>query len=162
MNPSIKLASAVVALSAVLAGCASPGYGPQQQTYQGQGQSQSYPNANRGYATMYGVVDSIQVVQAPATSGPGLGAVAGAVVGGLLGNTVGGGSGRAVATVGGAVAGGLVGNNLENRNRAAGPSTYQIGVRLDDGTYTTISQDSAADLGIGNRVRIDSGRVYRY
>jgi outer membrane lipoprotein SlyB len=56
----------------------------------------------------------------------------------------------------------VVGNKLENNQRAAGPGMYQIGVRLDNGTYMTVTQDSAADLGIGNRVRIDGGRVYRY
>ena len=111
---------------------------------------------------MYGVVDSIQVVQGSTNTSPGLGTVAGVVVGGLLGNQVGSGNGRAAATVAGAVGGGLVGNNLEKNNRATGPGMYQIGIRLDNGSYQTVTQDSAADLGIGNRVRIDGGRVYRY
>ena len=160
MKSNIKAASVVVAMSAILAGCAAPAYQQQGQAYPTQ---QSYPSSSQqGYATQYGVVDSIQVVQGENRSGPGLGAVAGAVVGGLLGNQVGSGSGRAAATVAGAVGGGMVGNTVENRNRAAGPGMYQIGVRLDNGTYQTVMQDSAADLGIGNRVRIDGGRVYRY
>ena len=163
MKSTIKTASAALAMTAILAGCASPGYQQQGQAYPTQ---QSYPTSSsssaQSYSTMYGVVDSIQVVQGNPNTGPGLGTVAGAVVGGLLGNQVGGGGGRTAATVAGAVGGGLVGNNLENRNRAAGPGMYQIGVRLDNGTYQTVMQDSAADLGIGNRVRIDGGRVYRY
>lgn len=159
MKSTIKTASAALAMTAVLAGCAAPGYQQQGQAYPTQ---QSYPSQSQSYSTMYGVVDSIQVVQGNANTSPGLGTVAGVVVGGLLGNQVGGGGGRAAATVAGAVGGGLVGNNLENRNRAAGPGVYQIGVRLDNGTYQTVMQDSAADLGIGNRVRIDGGRVYRY
>jgi hypothetical protein len=39
-------------------------------------------------------------------------AVAGAVIGGILGNQIGSGSGRTAATVGGAVVGGLVGNEV--------------------------------------------------
>lgn len=45
------------------------------------------------------------------------GTATGAVVGGLLGNQVGKGNGRKLATVGGAVAGGLVGRNVQGRNQ---------------------------------------------
>ena len=176
MKPNIKTPSVVIALAAaaLLAGCANPGYqqgyqqqGYQQQGYQQQGQpyqgQQSYqPSSQQGYATTYGVVDSIQVVQGNANTGPGLGTVAGVIAGGILGNQVGGGTGKAVATLAGAVGGGLLGNNLENRNRSGGPGEYQIGVRLDNGQYQTVIQDSAADLGIGSRVRIDNGRASRY
>ena len=46
----------------------------------------------------------------------GAGTVLGAIVGGVLGNTVGKGDGRKAATVVGAVAGGAVGNNVGGRN----------------------------------------------
>ena len=149
----------VLGAVALIGGCAGPAYQQQGQAYPTQ---QSYPSQQQGYATMYGVVDSIQVVQGNASTAPGLGTVAGVVVGGLLGNQVGSGNGRAAATVAGAVGGGLVGNNLEGRTRAGGPGLYQIGVRLDNGAYQTITQDSAADLGVGSRVRLDGGRVFRY
>ncbi|MEG1681999.1 MAG: glycine zipper 2TM domain-containing protein, partial [Stenotrophomonas sp.] len=45
------------------------------------------------------------------------GTATGAVVGGLLGNQVGKGNGRKLATVGGAVVGGLVGRNVQGRNQ---------------------------------------------
>ncbi len=45
------------------------------------------------------------------------GTATGAVVGGLLGNQVGDGNGRKLATVGGAVAGGLIGRNVQSRNQ---------------------------------------------
>jgi len=45
------------------------------------------------------------------------GTATGAVVGGLLGNQVGKGKGRKLATAGGAVAGGLVGRNVQGRNQ---------------------------------------------
>ena len=45
------------------------------------------------------------------------GTATGAVVGGLLGNQIGKGNGRKLATVGGAVAGGLVGRNVQGRNQ---------------------------------------------
>ena len=42
--------------------------------------------------------------------------VAGAVIGGLIGNQFGGGTGRALMTAAGAVAGGFIGNNLFKKN----------------------------------------------
>ena len=46
------------------------------------------------------------------------GAIAGALIGGILGHQVGGGAGRDLATAGGAVAGGVIGSNV-GRNDAA-------------------------------------------
>lgn len=49
------------------------------------------------------------------------GTAAGAVIGGLVGRQVGGGTGRDIATVGGAVAGGVIGRNVQgNRQEARG------------------------------------------
>lgn len=45
------------------------------------------------------------------------GTATGAVIGGLLGNQIGKGNGRKLATAGGAVAGGLVGRNVQGRNQ---------------------------------------------
>ncbi|KAF1055526.1 MAG: hypothetical protein GAK43_00321 [Stenotrophomonas maltophilia] len=45
------------------------------------------------------------------------GTATGAVVGGLLGNQVGGGNGKKLATVAGAVAGGAVGRNVQGRSQ---------------------------------------------
>jgi uncharacterized protein YcfJ len=47
-----------------------------------------------------------------------LGSAAGAVVGGLLGNQVGGGSGKKLATVAGAIGGGLAGREIQERIEA--------------------------------------------
>jgi uncharacterized protein YcfJ len=44
------------------------------------------------------------------------GAIAGALIGGVLGHQVGGGSGKDIATVGGAVAGGVIGSNMGRDN----------------------------------------------
>lgn len=44
-----------------------------------------------------------------------VGSIAGAAVGGLLGNQVGGGSGKKIATVAGAVGGGLAGREVQER-----------------------------------------------
>lgn len=47
-----------------------------------------------------------------------VGTAAGAIVGGLLGNQVGGGSGKKIATVAGAVGGGLAGREVQERVEA--------------------------------------------
>jgi outer membrane lipoprotein SlyB len=126
--------------------------------------SAAYPSgypAGSTVAAGYGRIESIEYVRGGATgSTSGAGAVVGGLVGGLLGNQVGGGTGRTAATVAGAVGGAVVGNSLE-RNRQVG-DVYQIGVRLDNGAYVTVMQDSVADLRIGNRVTIQNNRVYRY
>ncbi len=45
------------------------------------------------------------------------GTAIGAVAGGVVGNQIGGGRGRTLATVGGAVAGGAVGNRVQRNNQ---------------------------------------------
>lgn len=150
MNAHIKTAACLLAASTFTVGCSSPGYSPTQ--------SQTYP-AQQSYSSAYGVVESIQLVQG-GNDGIGVGTVAGGVVGGLLGNQVGSGSGRTAATVAGAVGGAVVGNQVEKSRSAR--QMYQVGVRLDNGTYQTLTQDSATDLGVGTRVRIENNRAYRY
>jgi outer membrane lipoprotein SlyB len=71
--------------------------------------------------------------------------VGGAVVGGLVGSQIGGGSGKNVATVLGAVGGGVAGNEVEKRARAT--TVYQVRVRMDDGTLRTVTQDTAPPVG---------------
>ncbi|MFZ6656977.1 glycine zipper 2TM domain-containing protein [Undibacterium sp. TJN19] len=54
--------------------------------------------------------------QEPVARNSPLGIGLGAVVGGLLGNQVGGGNGRTLATIAGAVGGGYIGNEVAKRN----------------------------------------------
>jgi outer membrane lipoprotein SlyB len=153
MKAPRTLVAATVAAVALLSGCAS---------------SPSYNNGgyNSGYNTAqsmgYGTIESIQVTSAENRTSGG-GAVVGALVGALAGNQVGSGSGRTAATVAGGVGGALVGNNIEkNRNANGGQEMYQVNVRMDNGEYRTVVQDSVYDLRVGNRVRMVDGRVYRY
>ncbi len=154
MKRNHALAASIIVASTFLAGCAAPDYQS--------GASQSYPATTQSNSTSYGVVDSIQITNSNAGNGGiGVGAVVGGVVGGLLGNQVGGGNGKTVATAAGVVGGAVVGNQIEQRNKTQ-TTMYQVGVRLDNGTYQTVTQDSTNDLRIGNRVRIENGRAYRY
>ncbi len=54
------------------------------------------------------------------------GAIAGALIGGILGHQVGGGSGRDIATVGGVVAGAAVGGNVGRNRGDSYPSTRDV------------------------------------
>ncbi|NNG24519.1 glycine zipper 2TM domain-containing protein [Telluria aromaticivorans] len=55
---------------------------------------------------------------APAPAQPNyVGIGTGAVIGGLIGNQIGGGNGKKLATVAGVIGGGLLGNEIANRNR---------------------------------------------
>ena len=153
--------AAVVASVALLSGCASsPSYnnGP----YAGGGYATG-PGYNNSASMGYGVIESIQVTQGGDARTSGAGAIIGGLVGAVAGSQVGSGSGRTAATVAGGVAGAAVGNNVE-RNRAAnsGQEMYQVNIRMDNGEYRSVVQDSAYDLRVGNRVRLVDGRVYRY
>ncbi|RBA25427.1 glycine zipper 2TM domain-containing protein [Herminiimonas fonticola] len=154
---TIFTAAAVLSV-ALLAACATP-----YNSDPGANQYPQTPVSNApAYNSAYGVVDSIQVVQqTTGRSGIGAGAVVGGVVGGLVGNQIGSGSGRTAATAAGVVGGALVGNQIQNSNQQV-RDVYQIGVRLDSGAYQTMTLDSIGDLRVGNRVRIENGRVYRY
>jgi outer membrane lipoprotein SlyB len=155
MKAPQTLVAATVAAVALLSGCASsPSY------------NNGGYNGGGGYNTAqsmgYGTIESIQVTNAENRTSGG-GAVVGALVGALAGNQIGSGSGRTAATVAGGVGGAVVGNNIErNRNGGNGQEMYQVNVRMDNGEYRTVVQDSVYDLRVGNRVRLVDGRVYRY
>lgn len=85
----------------------------------------------------------------------GVGVVGGAVLGGLLGNQVGGGSGRTLATIAGAVGGGYAGNEVEKRTRTT--TTYQVRVRMEDGQVRTFPYNSQPNWNAGDRVRVVDG-----
>jgi outer membrane lipoprotein SlyB len=103
-----------------------------------------------------GNIESIRTITTRA-QGSGLGAAGGAILGGLLGNQVGGGHGRQLATVAGAVGGAVVGNQVEGNMKAN--HSYEIRVRLDDGKLRTFHQHSVPQWHTGDRVRIVKGAL---
>ncbi|MES2956918.1 MAG: glycine zipper 2TM domain-containing protein [Pseudomonadota bacterium] len=101
-----------------------------------------------------GKVESVHAVKQKG-EGSGLGVVGGAVVGGLLGSQVGGGSGKNVATVLGAVGGGVAGNEVEKRARAT--TAYEVRVRMDDGSLRTVRQGTAP--AVGQKVTVEGSTL---
>ncbi len=101
-----------------------------------------------------GRVESVRAVQIAAQPS-GVGIVAGAVLGGVLGNQVGGGNGKKLATVAGAVGGGYAGNEIEKRTRKTG--AYEVSVRMEDGKMRTFPYDHQPNWSAGDRVRVVDG-----
>ncbi len=104
-----------------------------------------------------GSIQSIDLV--PRSQGMGLGTLAGAAVGGLLGHQVGGGTGRTVATAAGAAGGAYVGHEMEKRRRSG--EIYKVTIRMDDGTTQSFAQENTPQLNPGDRVRITNGVLTR-
>ncbi len=98
-----------------------------------------------------GVVAAVTEVKEKAASGSGIGAVGGAVAGGLLGNQVGGGNGKKVMTVLGAIGGGLAGNEAEKHVRAT--TAYDVQVRMEDGSVRTLRRGEP--VAVGTRVQVE-------
>lgn len=126
----------------------------------------TYSNANGGPAysaapvqqvcAACGTVESVTPVQrSTKTEGPGLGAVAGGVLGAVLGNQVGHGNGRAAATVLGAVGGGFAGNAIEGNMKKV--TAYQVGVRMEDGTRRNVEISQAP--AVGSRVTVEGSNL---
>ncbi|HYD97087.1 MAG TPA: glycine zipper 2TM domain-containing protein [Noviherbaspirillum sp.] len=103
-----------------------------------------------------GRVESIQAIEQVAQPS-GVGMVAGAVLGGVLGNQVGGGNGRKIATVAGAVGGGYAGNEIEKRSRAT--TSYKVRVRMEDGDIRTFPYAQQPAWNVGDRVRVVDGQL---
>lgn len=132
----------------------------------------AYPQSSSsgGAYTGYGVVQSIELVQQGSAgntgiggSGIGIGTIAGAVIGGIVGNQVGSGRGNTAATVVGAAGGAYVGHEIDKRKQQ--PQTadlYRLSIRMEGGSYQTLTQSSVADLRVGDRVQIDGGVARRY
>ena len=103
-----------------------------------------------------GVIESVREIQNRG-EGTGLGAVGGAVVGGLLGNQVGAGRGNTAATVIGAVGGVVAGNEIEKRVKST--KGYEITVRFDDGSSRVISAASMPAWRTGDHVKVVDGVI---
>ena len=144
-----------VAAGLVAAACGSDPYNYSEPRYVSSG---SYANNNNVANNDFGRVVAIDVVRGGGHS-TGAGAIVGGIVGGVLGHQVGSGRGNDAATVAGAVGGAVVGNELEKRRD--GDEQYRVVVQFRDGREATFMQDSLNGVRVGDRVRVDGGRLYR-
>ncbi|MEO8124572.1 MAG: glycine zipper 2TM domain-containing protein [Burkholderiales bacterium] len=86
-----------------------------------------------------------------------VGKVGGAVVGGVLGHQVGGGTGKTLATIGGAAAGAYAGNEVEKRSNSK--TIWRTRVTLKDGSQRTFETSTDPGFKPGTVVRIDGSTL---
>ncbi|MDF3885295.1 glycine zipper 2TM domain-containing protein, partial [Cupriavidus basilensis] len=127
------------------------GYGPEASRAENGASTQRQPAQGSAYTGHIVAITPIETAK-PAT---GLGAVGGAVVGGLLGNQIGKGNGRILGTVAGAVGGGFAGNQIEKTVRK--DTSYQVRVQMDNGSYRTFTYHADPGVQVGQRVRLQDG-----
>jgi len=104
-----------------------------------------------------GTVISTHTYQQKADHGSGVGIATGAVIGGLLGNQVGHGNGRSLATVAGAVGGGYAGNEIEKRSNKK--LMTQVRVRMSNGAVRSFTESGASRRHEGQQVRVINGHL---
>lgn len=143
-----------LACALTLGGC-TPMYGP--------GWERDYPPIaqSRDLYPGYGSVYAIDVIRPEQNNGIGVGAIAGAVIGGLIGHQVGEGNGNTAATVIGVAGGALIGHQIEKANQPQG-DRFRLIIRMENGSYQTLIQNTDfVDLRIGDRLHIDNGGAVR-
>jgi outer membrane lipoprotein SlyB len=115
--------------------------------------------ARDGTCASCGTVESIRTVELKGDAA-GLGAVAGGLTGAVVGNQMGRGNGNTAMTLLGAAGGALAGNEIEKNVKKH--YRYRVTVRMDDGSFRTVSQSTAPAVAIGERVRVvDSAVIAR-
>ncbi len=137
----------ILAIGALtLAGCANTApYGGNVYTGSQAGSSQT---------VTFGTIEAVRVVQIQADSRAGgiIGTGGGAVIGGLLGRQVGGGSGRDLATAAGVIGGAVGGSRIEEAaNRV---DALEMEIRRDDGQRVVVVQKADQRFQTGQRVRL--------
>lgn len=115
----------------------------------------------QGQYTQLGTVtgiDSVHGAQTTSGAGVAIGGVAGAVIGRQFGDK---GNGRALGTMLGAFAGAVLGNEIERQNRGGSRGYTRVKVQLDRGGERAFNIAQAAELRVGDRVRIENNQMYR-
>lgn len=89
------------------------------------------------------------------------GTIIGGIAGGVLGNQVGGGKGKTLATVAGAVGGGYAGNRI-GANSGRPSASYTLRIRMGNGAYSNVTVPDASAIRTGDLVQIDpNGNIVR-
>lgn len=156
---SIRLIGATaLAASLAAAGCAttSPGYGS---SYGSPAPSSSTTCYDCGTVTRIEMVSS-QASNVPNATGAVLGGIVGAVAGREIADKSSDSQSRKnVATVAGAAAGAAIGNAIQNKSQANN-GTYNVYVRMANGTSTVVTQNDLGTIREGSYVRVYNGRAW--
>ena len=115
-------------------------------------------SSNREACNDCGKVVGIRVDERAGDSNA-LGVVGGGAVGALLGNQVGGGTGRTVATIAGAVGGAYAGKKLQERHNAQ--KIWIVDVQYDNGRRNAFEFNRDPGLQRGDRIKNAGGSIMR-
>jgi outer membrane lipoprotein SlyB len=91
--------------------------------------------------------------------GSGVGVVAGGVTGAIVGNQVGQGTGRDLATIAGVVGGAIAGNKIEQKMKKT--RVYDVAVKMDSGEERVLRYKTVPGVAAGDKVRVEGDRVVR-
>ena len=105
-----------------------------------------------------GKVLSVRVVERKGESSA-VGMIAGGVAGAVLGNQVGSGRGRDVATVAGAAGGAYAGHKIEEKVKST--KSWVVSVRFDDGTDRNFSFSADPGYAAGDPVKQSGKSIVR-
>lgn len=103
-----------------------------------------------------GVVEAVNAVQSKGQGGV-VGMVGGGVAGALVGSQIGHGGGKTVAELAGAAGGAFLGNEIEKKVNTT--THYEVAVRLENGSYQTVSYQTQPGFAVGSRVRVENGTL---
>jgi outer membrane lipoprotein SlyB len=102
-----------------------------------------------------GTVESIRIIELrDEARGAGAGGVSGAP-----GKQTDAGNDNAVTTIFGAFAGAITGDETERNVKKR--YAYRVTVRMDDGSFRTVSLSGPPDLNVGDKVRVVEGKLVR-
>jgi outer membrane lipoprotein SlyB len=106
-----------------------------------------------------GRIEAIETYRASDNAPLNTGTVIGGIAGGVIGHQIGSGRGNTAATIAGAIGGAVVGNEIEKKQTQA--TRYRITVRLDSGSSLIVDETRDLNLRVGDRVRVEDGRIDR-
>lgn len=103
-------------------------------------------------ATSYGKIISVREYSVQTNNVNPLGVAGGAIVGGLLGNQIGGGKGKTLATIVGVAGGAYAGNELSKNNQQV--QMVELQFKQTNGQNYTINQEKSGYFYVGQAVKV--------
>ncbi len=156
LHPLVAGAAVAVMIFSALGIAAITGALPGALSQKGADSAQAPVEPRAAACPSCGTIESIRAVELKGEA-TGLGAVAGGVTGAVVGHQLGDGRGQDAMTVLGAAGGALAGHEIEKNVRKH--VVYRVTVKMDDGSFRTVSQASAPAFAVGDKVRVERGAL---
>jgi outer membrane lipoprotein SlyB len=120
--------------------------------------SQSVQSVPPASCALCGTVESIRTIEVRDEARD-VGTVAGGLSGAAAGNRTDSGSGNTAMAILGTVAGAITGDETDRNVKKR--YAYRVTVRMDDGSFRTVSLSSPPTLAVGDKVRVVEGKLVR-